>query len=141
MNAFHFDVANVSLPNGPKTDTQKADRERFKQLAESLKKQKAKKTKRRQFISYTNAKAVKQLAERPPNLTEFNDEEKMNNLSPEQRILATTLRIVIPRLRKCIQAPVNIRELCLYLIYMLSKNTIRTRRPNKATNTLQTKRR
>jgi hypothetical protein len=109
LNAFHFDVSDVTLPNGPQSNASLSDRERFKRLGESLKRQKAKKTKRRQFISYTNVKAVNQLTERPPNLTEFNDEEKMNSLSPQQRILATTLRIVIPRLRKCIQAPVRFK--------------------------------
>jgi hypothetical protein len=107
LNAFHFDISEVSLPNGPQSNPVKSDRERFKKLGESLKSQKAKKTKRRQFISYTSSKAANKLADRPPNLMELNDDEKMNNLSPQQRILATTLRTIIPRLRKCIQAPVS----------------------------------
>ncbi|KAI6183438.1 Small subunit processome component 20-like protein [Aphelenchoides bicaudatus] len=104
IDAVNKEVEN-NKPNGPQSNSAKSDRERFKQLGESLKRQKLKKTKRRQFISYTNSKAANHLAERLPNLTELNDEDKMENLSPQQRILATTLRVIIPRLRKCIRAP------------------------------------
>lgn len=95
-------MSDVNLPQGAAETKEQA---RQKKL-EAIQRQKQRKSKKKQFVSYTSVKAT-QLSGKAPNLNELNDDEKIKNLTPEQRILATVLRVIIPRLRKCITPPVS----------------------------------
>lgn len=104
LNAFNFDVSETELPKGAAETKELA---RQKKL-DTIRQQRQAKSKRKQFISYTSVHAQQFLTTKTPNLNELNDEEKLKELTPNQRILATVLGVVLPRLRKCIQPSVNI---------------------------------
>jgi DUF438 domain-containing protein len=106
LGAFNFDVSDVELPQ----DTAETKEQARQNKLDAIRRQKQRTSKKKQFVSYTSVKATKNVLNKPPNLTELNDEEKLKELSPNQRILATVLRVIIPRLRKCIQPPVSTFE-------------------------------
>ncbi|KAI6179072.1 Small subunit processome component 20-like protein [Aphelenchoides besseyi] len=99
LDAFHFDLASLTLPHSA-FDVRRHRQPRKKLGAALLKESKPKIPEEEMEID-ENLEPLETF-EQPPNLQSLEEKED-GNLSDEQRILATILRVVIPRLRECIQ--------------------------------------